>query len=91
MTATAPAALAVASGAPVVPVRIERQADGRHKAFIEAEIPFAEPRSRADIVPITKKINEIVGRWIAACPEQYMWLHRRFMINNDYTGLSRNQ
>jgi Kdo2-lipid IVA lauroyltransferase/acyltransferase len=91
MTGTAPAALAAASGAPLVPVRIERLSDGRHRAIIEPEIPFFGPRTRDALIGVTEKINEISGNWIVSRPEQYMWLHRRYAPDDSHTDLSQNR
>ncbi len=91
MTGTAPAALAAVSGSPIVPVRIERQPDGRHIAVVEEEVSPETVTGPAGIFEVTKKINDILGRWISQCPEQYMWLHRRFVIDIHVTDLSRVQ
>jgi KDO2-lipid IV(A) lauroyltransferase len=91
MTPTAPASLAAASGSPIVPVRIERQADGRHFAVVESAIWPDELAAPDGIVNVTNKLNGIIGDWAAECPEQYMWIHRRFVINLNYPDLSQIQ
>ena len=91
MTGTAPAALSAASGAPIVPVHIERLPDGRHRAFVEPEIPPPESKDKNAIFRVTREINDIIGKWAARRPEQYMWLHRRYLRDSDDTGLSPNQ
>ena len=87
-TTTAPAKLSAASGAPVVPVYIVRGKDGRHRAVVEAMMAPPTRGDGAAVLEMTRKINEIVGRWVSAHPEQYMWLHRRFVIDIDDTVLS---
>lgn len=77
-TTAAPASLALATGAAVVPVRIERGADGDHELTVEPEIPLpGDDRQRA-VAEITRAVNDAVGRWVAARPDHWMWLHRRF-------------
>ncbi len=91
LTPTAPAKLSAASGAPIVPVYIVREGFMQHRAFV---LPLLEPPPRKDseaLLQTTKKINEIVEAWIRRFPEQYMWLHRRFVRPNDDSVLSRMQ
>ena len=77
-TTTAPAALAMATGAPLLPVRLERRSDGDHDLFIEEEIPLTRPKNSQSVFSLVEKYNEVIGKWVATCPEQWMWLHKRF-------------
>jgi KDO2-lipid IV(A) lauroyltransferase len=77
-TTTAPARLALRTGAAVVPVRAERRADGRHAVFVEPEIDFQDLDGEEGVVVLTERINAAVGEWVRRRPEQFMWLHRRF-------------
>lgn len=78
-TTTAPAALAVAAGAAVVPIRLERRLDGDHDLIVESEIPLPDGNRESAIQELTKQMNEVVGKWIVQRPDQWMWLHRRFV------------
>jgi KDO2-lipid IV(A) lauroyltransferase len=81
-TTTAPAELALRTGAAILPVRIERRLDGNHDVVVEAPIQM-EGRPNADgVKALTRQINEVVETWIYNRPEHWMWLHRRFA---DYT------
>lgn len=91
LTTTAPALLAAVSGAPIVPVHIHRGSDGLHLAVISPKIPAPQGRDTASIMQITKNINVIVEKWVSQHPEQYMWLHRRFVTKNDDSVLSPRQ
>ena len=75
-TLTATARLARASGAPVLPFRVEREAGGRAwRVVIE---PAISDFPGGDELADAARINEIIERWARACPEQYLWVHRRF-------------
>lgn len=77
-TTTAPAALALATGAAIVPVRLERGPDGDHELTVEPEIPL-EPGDRDQTVTrTTRAVNDAVGAWVTARPDHFLWLHRRF-------------
>ena len=76
-TLTATARLARASGAPVLPFRVEREARrprlaGRDRAGALADFPSG------DAIADAARINEVIERWARASPEQYLWVHRRF-------------
>jgi KDO2-lipid IV(A) lauroyltransferase len=74
-TTTAPAALALASGAPILPVRVERGSDGAHDIIVEPEIACSD----LDKKGVTWRINQVIGQWIHHRPDHWMWLHRRFV------------
>ena len=75
-TLTATSRIARASGASVLPFRVERMAGGRAwRVAIDPAIPdFPSDDELADAA----RINEIIERWARASPEQYLWVHRRF-------------
>jgi KDO2-lipid IV(A) lauroyltransferase len=77
-TTTAPAALALATGAAIVPVRLERGPDGDHELTVEPEIPLAPGDREQAVAATTAAVNDAVGAWVTARPEHWMWLHRRF-------------
>ena len=75
-TNPATARLARLSGALVVPFRAVRRKDGKgHDIFLEA--PWEDFPS-GDLVADTRRVNDLVERWVRETPEQYMWIHRRF-------------
>ncbi len=85
-TTTAPAALAIAAGAAVVPIRLERRPDGDHDLIVEPEIPLPDGNRESAIQELTRQINGVVGKWILQRPDQWMWLHRRFVGAREETG-----
>ncbi|HUA51677.1 MAG TPA: hypothetical protein VMB81_05905 [Candidatus Sulfotelmatobacter sp.] len=79
MTAPALAQLALKYGCPVLPGRVERLGGARFRMIVEP--PLALPHSgdrAADTRALTETVNRTLERWIAARPEQWLWLHRRW-------------
>ena len=75
-TLTATARIARASGAPVLPFRVERMDAGRAwRVVIE---PALADFPGGDEVGDAARINEVIERWTREAPEQYLWVHRRF-------------
>ena len=75
-TLTATARIARASGAPVLPFQVERMAGGRSwRVVIE---PALTDFPGGDDLADAARVNEVIERWARACPEQYLWVHRRF-------------
>jgi KDO2-lipid IV(A) lauroyltransferase len=73
------ALLALKTGAPVVPVFIHREADGRHRVLFHPVLPVASTGDRerdlfAATAAFTRVIEETVRKW----PEQWFWVHRRW-------------
>ncbi len=81
-TTTAPAKLALHTGAALLPVRVERRPDGDHDIVIEPEIQRLNGQESDEIRDLTQKINILVGDWVRRRPELWMWLHRRFIDTN---------
>lgn len=68
--------LARLSGAAVVPFQNMRQPDGKGY-LLRFEPPLAGFPSD-DVAADARRMNEIIERWVAEAPEQYLWTHRRF-------------
>ena len=77
-TTTTPAKLAIRTGAALLPVRIERRADGDHDVIVEPEISVPKKFTEEGVSLVTRCINEIVSGWVRLRPDHWMWLHRRF-------------
>ena len=80
MTAPAVAELAYRFDAPLVPLRVERLRGARFR--VTAEPPLELPRSgdrRADVAAAMTMVNGRLEAWIRARPEQWLWLHRRWV------------
>lgn len=73
------ALLAQKSGAPVVPIFIHREPDGTHQVTVEPPVPLQQSGDRdADILANTAAFTRIIERHVAAHPEQWFWVHRRW-------------
>ena len=72
-TSTAPAALARATGAALIPAVARREAHGRKaRVTFEVQIPADDP------VAAMTAVNTAISTWIEAAPEQWFWFHRRW-------------
>ena len=75
-TVTATARIARASSAPVLPFRVEREVGGRAWRAVIGPVIAGFPSG--DEHGDAARINEIIEVWARRCPEQYLWVHRRF-------------
>jgi KDO2-lipid IV(A) lauroyltransferase len=79
MTPAAPAALALKYDALLMPVRVERTGPANFRVTFEEPRPAVDTGNRAEDIAATMTwVNERIGAWIRARPEQWMWLHRRW-------------
>jgi KDO2-lipid IV(A) lauroyltransferase len=65
----------------VIPVRIERTAGANYRAVFEPPLAIERTGDRkADIEAATIALNEAIERWVRGRPEQWLWLHKRWMM-----------
>lgn len=78
-TATGPAAFALKSGAPLLPVFATRMPGGKYKAIVYPPIDF-EPSGDIDVDmrDLTGLINLAIERAVRLHPDQWLWLHDRW-------------
>lgn len=75
------ALMAQRSGSPVVPIYTTRNSDGTHNIKILPEIPFKDQEDRDEsLVSMTQEYNYCLERIVLECPEQWMWVHKRWKI-----------
>jgi KDO2-lipid IV(A) lauroyltransferase len=78
-TTPGPAALALRTGAHLVPAFMLREGPGRHKLIIEEPIePVRTGDLEADIIATTQKCADILEKYVRQYPPQWFWVHRRW-------------
>lgn len=82
-TPAGPVALAMVSGAALIPAVILR--DGkRHRLILERQIELTDTGDKEkDIVENTAKWSGVIESYIRRYPEQWVWLHRRWKTVRD--------
>ena len=75
------ALMAQRSGAPVIPIYTIRQLDGTHVIRIQPPIPFEDSDDRDEsLAQMTQVYNDYLEKFVLECPEQWMWVHKRWKI-----------
>ena len=83
LTMTAPAALARASGLPLVPLRCVARGAG-YELRVEEPLELARDRDRrAAEEDLLVRLNATYARWIRAHPEQWVWYRPRWSTPPD--------
>lgn len=80
-TLTATAKMAKMTNAAVVPFYPVRLSNG--KGFKLKVLPALENFPSGDIKTDSARINKAIEDMVYACPEQYLWLHKRFKTQAD--------
>ena len=84
-TARGPAILALASGAPIVPVFIARDDNGYHQVYVEEPIAANPSGNREEeIRRITQSCMDVIEQYIRKFPDQWVWMHRRWKTRPDH-------
>jgi len=79
LTPVGPASLSLHTGAPIVPMFIRRLPNGKHRIVVEKALDFTRTGDQQkDIHDLTQLWSNVVERYIAQTPEQWVWLHDRF-------------
>lgn len=79
MTAPAIARFSLRFRCPIVPIRVERLDGARFRFTVLPPIDIAETDdATADVLARMTRINAEVESWVRACPEQWLWAHRRW-------------
>ena len=78
-TTTAAAALALKTGAAIVPVRCPLGPDGRYRMVYGPTVAWTGTGRRdEDVVALTAHLTSIIEGWVREAPEQWLWIHRRW-------------
>jgi KDO2-lipid IV(A) lauroyltransferase len=78
-TTTVAAALAVKTGATLLPSHCETLPDGRYRLVYGPPLEWTPSGSRErDIADLTQRLTTVIEGWIREVPEQWLWMHRRW-------------
>jgi KDO2-lipid IV(A) lauroyltransferase len=78
-TTSAPAFLALRSGAAVIPIVILREGRGRFRILLGKEVSAHRTGTvKEDVVALTAAMTAALEELIRHCPEQWFWVHRRW-------------
>lgn len=73
------ARIAQKTGAALVPAFMVRGADGRFEVHAEKEIEVPSSGDKEkDIVEATRRVTEIIEKYVRAYPDQWVWMHQRW-------------
>jgi KDO2-lipid IV(A) lauroyltransferase len=79
MTAPALAAFALRFRCPVIPAYTQRIGPARFRVIAEPPLALPDTASRAEAMAmIMAAVNARLESWIRECPENWLWLHRRW-------------
>lgn len=68
---------------PVVPAFIHRLNDGNFKLTFLPAVPFEEKNSKDETLQfMTQKYTDTIEQIVRTCPEQWLWIHRRWKTFN---------
>lgn len=83
LTTPAPALLALKLGVPIVPVSNERVGGARFRvrAYPAIDVPNSGDATQ-DLILLTAAINTFLEERVRAAPEQWLWIHRRWVDEN---------
>jgi len=86
-TASAPAALALRYGLPVLPIFTYRDRHHRHHICVRDCIDMEESGDRErDVTTMTAKCSMAIEEFIREHPEQWVWFHRRWKTRPEPTA-----
>ena len=84
MTTNAPAELAIRFNVPLVPARVERISGAYFRVTVLPPIPLPDSGNlETDKRCLTETINKLFSSWIREKPEQWLWMHRRWPLEDD--------
>jgi KDO2-lipid IV(A) lauroyltransferase len=73
-----PVKLAIASGAPIIPIFTLATGDGRCRVFVEPMI-LVNPTNSDDIEPVLNQIGLVLEKYLTTYPDQWLILDRAFI------------
>ncbi|MEA2013685.1 MAG: lysophospholipid acyltransferase family protein, partial [Thermodesulfobacteriota bacterium] len=89
-TTTGLAALALQTGAAVIPLFIIRLEDGTYKIIIYEEVAVTKTNDHeADLFENTQRFTCIIEDVVRKYPDQYFWLHQRWKTKKTQMPVDR--
>ena len=76
-TPTAPAKIAIATGAAILPLFMIRESGSRYRLFIEDPI-LPNGDSEDEVRSITELWSRVVENYVRRYPDQWVWMHNRW-------------
>jgi len=77
-TFTAPVRFAVSFNAVTLPIFMRREAWGKYILTIEEPVELIHSKSDEAVYENLLKLSLILEKYVRKCPEQWLWLHRRW-------------
>ena len=78
-TTPAPAVFGMRTGAPVVPLYLVRNGNGRYRLLLKEPLKLIQTGDvRSDVIANTELINHSLEEMIRLFPDQWFWVHRRW-------------
>lgn len=77
-TTSALAALALRTGAPVIPAFAVPQADGRYRIIYEHPVQPPAPDDPNAVQVFTQRCTDVLEMYVRRYPQQWLWMHRRW-------------
>lgn len=85
-TTTALAALALRTGAPVIPVFAVPVAPGRYRMIYEHAVEAPAEGSPDPIREFTQRCTDVLEMYVRRYPELWLWMHRRWRETGTAAG-----
>jgi len=90
-TSTGPAALSLASGAPMIPGFLLRRKEGFLVRFAPPIFPSKERPKKEEILRLTRAWSRAVEDTIRNFPEQWAWFHKRWASTPESVARKRKR
>ena len=85
-TTSSIAALALRTGAPVIPVFALPLAGGRYRMIYETPIDAPDPESPDAVHTLTQRCTDVLEMYVRRYPELWLWMHRRWRVADAAAG-----
>lgn len=86
-TTSAVAALALRTGAAVIPLFGLPAADGKYRMVYEHPIELPGPDAADPIVELTQRCTDVLEMYVRRQPELWLWMHRRWRDESPVRGM----